>query len=458
MCLKKKLQNKINNNLFKNNKFYLSDTNEILRSKDIKKRLIEFNRNKEIAKIKKKKVLSVIKNGSGLNFWSNFIISFLNNYTIIPIENGKDNFKKIIKFYDYIIIFDNENFRLIYNRNKKNNKIFEKVDYISSTSGSTGESKMILLNFDSIIMNSNHIIKKLNYQKNKNFLIAIPYYFNSAICHFFTCIINEINFVSYERLVFPKNLNEIIKKFEINYFGGAPIQVQWILDFKKIPKKLEKVVSSGDFLNFENINKYLGRYKNKFELFNIYGVTELGGRVFFNNLKKTKSPYTLGKNLNYQKKFLRKISQNIYELGIRSLYSFKGYYGKILQKNVLNKGVFFTNDLIKKDGSKLQLVGRKNEVFKSSGIKVFPELIKKEILKNHEIKNVFVYPYNFEQYGLAPVAAYESKKKIDTNKLIKKLEKKLEKIQIPKKFLWYKKLPLLKNKKINKVKIKQYKF
>ena len=59
---------------------------------------------------------------------------------------------------------------------------------------------------------------------------------------------------------------------------------------------------------------------------------------------------------------------------------------------------------------------------------------------------------------MVPVAAYESKKEIKPNKIFKFLENKLSKNQIPKKFIWFKKLPLLKNKKIDKQKIKNMKF
>lgn len=458
MNLKKNLQLKIINNLFNNKKFYISDIDKKINFNQIKERFDNFNSNTKIKKIKNKKVLSVICNKSGLSFWSNFLICFLNNYTVMPVDKDARDYNKIKKFYDYIVIFKENKFKIIKNKKKITNKYFNEIDYISSTSGSTGQSKMILLSFDSIIINSKYVIKYLNYVKGKNFLVAIPFYFNSAICHFFTCIINEMNFLSYERLLFPFNLNQIINKYEVNYFGGAPVQVQWILNFKKIKNSFQKVVSSGDFLNKENIKKYLKEFKSKFELYNIYGVTELGGRVFINNIKNSTQPFSLGKNLTFQKKKLKKISKNIYEIGIESPYAFKGYFANKLQKNILSKKIFYTNDLVSRNKNNLELIGRKNEIFKSSGIKVFPELIKKQILKYSLINNVYIYPFYFSKYGTVPVAAYESKKEIKPNKIFKFLENKLSKNQIPKKFIWFKKLPLLKNKKIDKQKIKNMKF
>ena len=73
------------------------------------------------------------------------------------------------------------------------------------------------------------------------------------------------------------------------------------------------------------------------------------------------------------------------------------------------------------------LKGRKNEIFKSSGIKIFPENIKNEILNIKGITNAFVFPKYFELFGNAPVAAYESKKKIQDTFFMTELSKKLEK-------------------------------
>ncbi|MDC1179047.1 class I adenylate-forming enzyme family protein [Candidatus Pelagibacter ubique] len=452
---KKKLQKFILNKLLNNPRFYISDTKIVENSNHIKKKFEIFNKKKQIQKIKNKKVLAVIEDGCGAVFWSNLLVSFLNNYTLMPIEKNKKHYKKISKYYDIIILFKGDQFKIVKNYKKKLIKELDKVDYISSTSGSTGVSKMILLNISSIIQNSDFIVKSLNYKKFKNFLIAIPFYFNSAICHFFTCLINQMNFFSFEKLVFPFNLNFLINKYSINYFGGAPIQAQWILSFKKINQKFEKLISSGDFLNKKNINLYLKKSKKKFQLYNIYGITELGGRVFFNKLGENKNPYSLGKNLSYQKIKLKKISKNIYELGIKSKFGFKGYYDKKLNTKVYETGTFYTNDLVKKENKSIELIGRKNEIFKSSGIKIFPELIKNEMMKLKKITNTFIFPHEFKYYGMAPVAAYESKKKISDSELINFLNGKIEKKQIPRKFIWWKKFPLLKNKKVNKLLIKK---
>ena len=135
------------------------------------------------------------------------------------------------------------------------------TEYISSTSGSTGSPKMILHKFGSIIKNSIATSNRIKLKKNKNFLIAIPNFYNSAVCHFFTCLVKNINFYSFEGFMYPKNLNKLINKYKINYFGGAPIQAEWILGSNHKKISLKKIISSGDFLKENVIKLYLKKEK-----------------------------------------------------------------------------------------------------------------------------------------------------------------------------------------------------
>ena len=98
-------------------------------------------------------------------------------------------------------------------------------------------------------------------------MMCIPYMYTSAICHFFACIISGTNFYAIEKTIFPSDLKEKLIKNNINYFGGPPIHSKWIIDFlnKKLPN-LKKLISSGDFLSEETINKFLKK-ENKLDFF-----------------------------------------------------------------------------------------------------------------------------------------------------------------------------------------------
>ncbi len=454
MTDKSKLKKKIKKNLLSNRTFEIADIKNSYNYQFINKYYKEFKNHPKISGLKNKKVLAVINNNCSSIFWLNFIICFLMNFTLMPNDKKNKFYKKLKKYYDTIIVFNGKKFQIINNKKKRKNKLFEKIDYISSTSGSTGKPKMILHDIESIIKNSHETLKRVRYKPNDKFLIAIPNYFNSAVCHFFTCLIKEVTFFSNENILFPSDLGNFIKKKKINYFGGAPLQVGWLLNLNFKISCLKKIVSSGDFLNNNIISKFLKTFKKNYELYNIYGITELGGRVFINYINKSKTPFSLGKELSHFKINLKKTSDKVYELCIKSRYVFKGYYENKINNNVLTNNYFHTNDLIALEKNRINIIGRKNEIFKSSGVKIFPEMIRNEMLKLKNIKNVFVFANYVKNYGNVPVAAYQSNKMIREEKMHNLLKKNLEKNHIPKKFIWYKKLPTLKNKKLNKLQIK----
>ncbi len=452
--IKTKLKKKILNNLNLNKKNYFTDGKQKIFYKDILKKLRKFETFIKLKDIKNKKILAVIYNETGVCFWINILISFISGITVMPLKKKSKNFTKIDKYFDVIILCDGNNYKIFKNGIRKKNQIIDKTEYISSTSGSTGEPKMILHKFDSIIKNSLETSKRVQFKSDKNFLISIPGFYNSAICHFFTCLLKNMNFFYIEKFMFPKNLNNLLSKYRINYFGGAPIQADWIIksNFNK-KTDLEKILSSGDFLNHEIINIYLKK-KLKLNLYNIYGVTEVGGRVFINDIKNSKNPYALGNSLKHFKIIRKKISNKIFEIGIKSNFNFLGYYSNKFSQLNKKRDVYYTDDLATVYKRDLVLQGRKNEIFKSSGIKIFPEYIKNEMLKIKNVTNAFVFSKNFEIVGNMPVAAYESKKELNNNYFVDKLSSVMQKNQIPIKFKHYTQFPFLNNKKINKLKIK----
>ncbi len=452
--LKDKFRNKILINLKKNKNNFFSDGKKNFFYEDIHSKYLELKIFLKKNNIEKKKILSVIYNQSGIYSWINFLVSFLLELTVMPLEKNSDNYKKIEKYFDVVILFDGKKYKIIKKIKKKKNKIIEITEYISSTSGSTGFPKMILHKFDSIIKNSLETSKRARFKKNKNFLIAIPSFYNSAVCHFLTCLIKDMNFYFLEGFMYPKDLNYYITKYRINYFGGAPIQTEWILgnSFKK-KNYLEKILSSGDFLK-DSIIKLFLKKKNKINLYNIYGITEVGGRVFVNDVKNSKNPFSLGRPLSHFNIVKKKISKKIFEIGIKSNFNFLGYYSNRFSQTNKYQNTYFTNDLAYEINKEFKLQGRKNEIFKSSGIKIFPEYIKNEILKIKGILNAYVFSKHFDLVGNMPVVAYESKKKLNEIHILNELGKTLQKKQIPIVYKHYIKFPYLKNKKLNKIKLK----
>ena len=422
-------------------KFFISDGYELINGNEIIHRI---NKNANyLKKFKLKgKTIAIIKNKSGVFYWTNFITAFLSDFTIYP-EVKSNNIKNL---YNNIVVFDGKKILIKSNKSNKDLNI-KKFDIIFSSSGSTGEPKLILQTKKSVLKNTQHVLKQIKFKKNKIFMMCIPYIYTSAICHFFACVMSGVSIYAFQNTIFPSDLkNNLIEK-KVNYFGGPPLHSKWIVNF--FNNKLlnfEKLISSGDFLDNSTIDKYLKKKLN-FKFFYMYGISEVGGRFCINRLKNNKFKYSVGKPLGYMKIQNKEFQES--EILINSKDLYYGYYTKskfILQKNNL----YNSGDVgILKKGN-LFLSGRTSEIFKSSGVMIYPQLIRNELIKTKWFDEVFVFKGNISGFGNAPFCVFSSKKKIQTDKIISHLKKKIPSEQIPKKIIQIKNFPRLGNNKIDK--------
>lgn len=401
---------------------------------------------KLLKKYEKKKTLVLVKNGNGIYFWMNILSCVIEGYTCFPI-NSSYKINELKNYYKTIIVLNKKKITIKNNKRFIQNKNIEKFNFISATSGSTGKPKLILLNFDKIISNVINVKNFCKLKKERNYLIAIPGYFYSSILHFFTALVSGSKFIFIEEKIFPLDLINFLERFDVNYFGGPPIHSKWIIESENKLNKIEKIFSSGDFLENNTIKKY--KSKKDFEFYYMYGITEASGRVCINNLKNSNRTNSVGKPLS-----LYKLNIKNNDINIKSNYLFYGYFFE-KKFEIPSKNIYTTGDQgnIDKNGN-IILHGRKDDVFKSSGIKIFTQKIKNTLIESNLFNDVFVYKGKLKNYGNVPFCAYESPKEINMNKLKSIIKIKLDNFHIPKKFKWYKKLPRLKNNKIDRIKIK----
>ncbi len=426
----------------KNKDFFIADENKKYNSAEIK-----FLLNKKIKFLSKKKIkgntIAVLKNNCGAEYWINLLVALRLNFTIFP-EVKKS---KIYNFYNNVIYFNGNKIFLKKNKKVKKNNITKSFDLIFSSSGSTGEPKLILQKLLFVVKNTEFVLKKIKFKKNKIFFMCIPYLFTSAICHFFACMISGTKFYSTEKIMLPSNIVNFIKIKRINYFGGPPLHSGWIINSnKKKFKNFEKLISSGDFVSEEIINLYLKK-KLRFNFYYMYGLSEVGGRFCINEVKNNKFKFFVGKPLRYMK-ILNKNNQRG-EIIVKSKNLFLGYY----QKNqfILHKGnLYHSGDIgvLKKDN--LMLDGRVSEIFKSSGVMIYPQLIKRKLVESKWFKEIFIYKGFIKSFGNVPFCAFVGKKKIHFGKINDYLKTKVPNSHLPKKYFELKKFPRLGNNKIDK--------
>ena len=426
---------------FKKKNFFISDGNEKIYGYQIEKII-----NKKLQIIKKFNLkgntIAILKNRCGSVYWVNLMIAYMLDFTIYPEINTSD----IKKLYKNVIVFNGDEIKVEINKTKKNPKL-KNYNIIFSSSGSTGEPKLILQNMASLLKNTKSVLETINFKRNKVFMMCIPYLYTSAICHFFACVMSCTNFIAIEKTILPSDLKKNILKKKVNYFGGPPLHSKWIIDF--INNKFvffEKLLSSGDFLSHNTIDKFIKK-KINYNFFYMYGISEVGGRLCINKIKKNKFKYSVGKSLKYMKIINKEKKED--EIIIKSNNLYYGYYTK--SKFIIQKGKYYkSGDIGIIDNGNLFLSGRTSEIFKSSGVMVYPQLIYDELIKTKWFEDILIFKGNIETFGNVPFCVFSSKRKIKEDRITKYLKKKLPTEQIPKKILQIKKFPRLGNNKIDK--------
>ena len=179
----------------------------------------------------------------------------------------------------------------------------------------------------------------------------------------------------------------------------------------------------------------------------MYGISEVGGRLCINKIKKNKFKYSVGKPLGYMKIIKKKKRED--EIIIKSSNLYYGYFTK--SKFLIQTSKYYrSGDIgIIKNGN-LFLSGRTSEIFKSSGVMVYPQLIYDELIKTKWFEDILIFKGNIENFGNVPFCIFSSKRKIKDDQITKYLKKKLSTEQIPKKIFQIKKFPRLGNNKIDK--------
>ena len=427
---------------FKNKNFYISDGKQKFHGPKINLLIKEKLKLIESFNLKGNSI-AVLKNNCGSEYWINLLVALKLNFTIFP-EIKKSN---IYKYYKNIVYLNGKKIKVVKNKNIKKNNIINKFNLIFSSSGSTGDPKLILQKISFVCKNAQYVLKKIKFKKNKTFLMCIPYLFTSAICHFFACMISGTNFISIEKIMLPSNIKALLKRKKINYFGGPPLHSKWVIESTN--NKLinfEKMISSGDFLAEDTINEYLKRKLN-FDFYYMYGLSEVGGRFCINLIKNNEYKFFVGRPLNYMK--IIKNSSLKGEIKIKSNNLYLGYYQKnnfALQKST----IYNTGDVGILRNNYLKLEGRMSEIFKSSGVMIFPQLIKKKLLNTKWFDEILIYKGNVKSFGNVPFCAFVSKKKIYPNQINDYLKNKIPSSHLPKKYFQLAKFPRLGNNKIDK--------
>ena len=393
-------------------------------------------------------------------------ISKFNPKYIFSKEYLKDFFlklppKKIINFnYKKNLNLSPSKKKIFLTKAKINiNKKFLAVD----SSGTTGSSKTVIFSERTKVQRS--LSAKKNYKLTNKDVVISTAPFDHSVGHrliFLPIILGSTNVIL--KNFHPKIWLDSVKKYNVSFSLLVSTQISQLLSKVKLNKKniksIKNLVSVSTKLSSKDKKKLLNY---KFNLHEMYGTCEVGTITSIDLKKEKKKIDSVGKPLKKNKiKILKKnkfCKQNeIGEILCSSPYSFGEYLGMKRNNSKYNfKNYFKTGDIgyLDKDGY-LYFLGRKKNIIKSNGINIYPEEIENKLKKKFNIKNFIILGINNSNNNENVVLFIEKQKNINLPKLKKYMINNLEAYEIPKKILFYKKLPKTNLGKINISKLKSY--
>lgn len=376
-----------------------------------------------------------------------------------------DKKNNLLRKKSYIYVNCNNEFEWLENIKLQKIKFNFSGKLILFTSGTTGNNKLIQIDFYKLINSAENFVKfyKIN---NENVLnIFQTSYLGGLFNSFLIPLMSSSNvvFFSFFSSLDILNFWKHVKNYNISTAWFTPSLIKSLLELKQsnysnaLNSKLNNAFCGTAYLNKKLKKKFNTTFKT--HLLENYGLSE----TTFISLEKRKSKRTyengfVGSLLDsVNLKLINADKKNIKEISVNTKYIFDGYidFNKKLFSNIKND-YFATGDLgvLKKTKSDnfLYISGRNNEVIKKKGNLVNLNLIEELMQKNNLVKDakaVSILDKEFlEDYKLFVQLKKNNNKKKSLQKLQDWIYLNLNRNFIPKDIIIKNKFPKTKSGKV----------
>ncbi len=362
-----------------------------------------------------------------------------NKITIIDIDDqdiDTSSFKKIGELeYESFLNTGDENYEW-----KKPKDEWEAIS-LGYTSGTTGSPKGVVYHHRGSYLMSTGSATAWNMSNKLNFLCVVPMFHCNGWCYPWTLAMLHARVICL-RNIDVKKMFELIDKYEVTHFGGAPIVLNMIVNAPKEDQKVLKrkvnVLTAGApppsiiFEKMENLG---------FEVMHVYGLTETYGHMLqcawnedWNSLEKDKKneikarqgvryPNTEGAIVMDPEtmKPVPKDGKTMGEIMIRGNIVMKGYYkDKEATDRSMAGGWFHSGDLaVTHPDGYIKIQDRSKDIIISGGENISSIEIENAIAKHPSVSLAAVVAKPDEKWGETPCAFVELiKDKLATEKEI----------------------------------------
>lgn len=391
----------------------------------------------------------------------NLFLKILKCNFLINCSNKKFNDKNELKInYKIKKSFDSFNFSNL-----------EETFYLLFTSGTTGAPKGVKLSFKNIY---NTIIWSKHYLNWKNHKIGIATEFSFDISMFdlFSGLYYSVPIYILQNPSNPLKSIREIKKNKVTSIFSVPTFFSNFIKYNLIKKKfypLRRIISGGDFFLNRDILSWKAN-QPRTEIFNVWGPTETSivntmYKIQKKDIKILKEGQSIPAGKSHPMMRLKILKNNkevpknkVGEICMIGNCVSQGYLGH--NKNSKNyfqynmKRAYLTGDLGYLDKNNyLHIIGRKDNTLKISGYRIDALEVENIVNMNFDVTNSCLIKTSIFDIDILCLAI-ETKKKINHEKIIEFLKRKLPSYSLPKKVIPLKKFPLNQNNKIDRNKIK----
>ena len=399
-----------------------------------------------------------------------------NKITIIDIVDkdiDTSNFKKIGENeYESFLNTGDENYEW-----KKPKDEWQAIS-LGYTSGTTGNPKGVVYHHRGAYLMATGSATAWNMPNKLNFLYTVPMFHCNGWCYPWTLAMLHARIICL-RVIDIKKIFELIDKYDVTHFGGAPIVLNMIVNApKKDQKKLKgkvNVLTAGApppsiiFEKMENLG---------FEVMHVYGLTETYGHMLqcawneeWNELDKDKKneikarqgvryPNTEGAVVMKPEtmKPVPKDGKTMGEIMIRGNIVMKGYYkDKDATDKAMEGGWFHSGDLaVTYPDGYIKIQDRSKDIIISGGENISSIEIENVLAKHPAVSLVAVVAKPDEKWGETPCAFVELIKDKTTSEeeIIKFCKGTLAGFKLPKKVVFCE-LPKTSTGKIQKFELRK---
>ncbi|MDB2515057.1 long-chain-fatty-acid--CoA ligase [Candidatus Pelagibacter bacterium] len=399
-----------------------------------------------------------------------------NKIIIIDIDDkdiDTSSFKKIGELeYESFLNSGDENYEW-----KKPKDEWQAIS-LGYTSGTTGNPKGVVYHHRGSYLMATGSTQAWNMPNRLNFLCVVPMFHCNGWCYPWTLSMLHARIICL-RNIDTKKMFELIDKYDVTHFGGAPIVLNMIVNTpKKDQKKLKRkvnVLTAGApppsiiFEKMENLG---------FEVMHVYGLTETYGHMLqcawneeWNELDKDKKneikarqgvryPNTEGAVVMDPEtmKPVPKDGKTMGEIMIRGNIVMKGYYkDKQATDKAMSGGWFHSGDLaVTHPDGYIKIQDRSKDIIISGGENISSIEIENTIAKHPSVSLAAVVAKPDEKWGETPCAFVEliKDKSAEEKDIIDFCRETLAGFKLPKKVIFCE-LPKTSTGKIQKFELRK---